>query len=93
MPSPIRIEWTDYLQHRATTRGYSLTMLEEVLRYSEERYRDSETGRLVVIGRHGNQLVMIPYEIEVNVMTPVTVHSTSRQQIRFRLQSGRLTVE
>ena len=93
MPTPMHVEWTAYLQHRASVRGLSIALLEEILRHSEERYRDNETGRLIAIGRHSGQLVMIPYEFESGVVTPVTVHSTSRQQIRFRLQSGRLTLE
>jgi hypothetical protein len=45
------------------------------------------------IGRHNDILVMIPYEETENqdekLIMPVTVHATSRQQIKFRLNSGR----
>ena len=83
------IIWTEYLKYRAKLRGYETSVLEEVIRYSTERYIDSSTGRNVVVGRHDNRLVMIPYECDENRITPVTVHATSRQQIKFRLKTGR----
>ena len=87
------IRWTDYLKYRAKIRGFDLVKLEHVIRHSTERYRDTETGRLVVVGRHDEQLVMIPYDIEDEDMTPVTVHAITRQQLRFRLSAGRFTYE
>ena len=83
------IIWTEYLKYRAKLRGYETSVLEEVIRYSTERYIDSSTGRNVVVGKHDNRLVMIPYECDENRITPVTVHATSRQQIKFRLKTGR----
>ena len=83
------IIWTEYLKYRAKLRGYETSVLEEIIRYSTERYIDSSTGRNVVVGRHDNRLVMIPYEISENRVTPVTVHATSRQQLKFRLKTGR----
>jgi len=63
------------------------------LRFCEERYFDTATHRMVVVGKHDKFLVMIPYDkIEDEggeLITPVTVHATSRQQIKFRLNSGR----
>ncbi len=85
------IIWTEYLKYRAKLRGYEISVLEEVIRYSTERYIDSSTGRNVVVGKHDNRLVMIPYECDENRITPVTVHATSRQQIKFRLKTGRFT--
>ena len=85
------IIWTEYLKYRAKLRGYETSVLEEVIRYSTERYIDSSTGRNVVVGKHDNRLVMIPYECDENRITPVTVHATSRQQIKFRLKTGRFT--
>jgi uncharacterized protein YuzE len=67
-----------------------LAKLERIIRYSSERYFDTETGRAVVVGRHNKQLVMIPYEVDNDTITPVTVHATCRQQIRFRLRTGGL---
>lgn len=58
-----------------------------------ERYFDTETGRTIVVGRHSRRLVMIPYDVSGDVITPVTVHAITRQQIRFRLRTGRFTHE
>ena len=86
MPS---IVWSDYLEYRIELRGFELSLIEEILRYAVERYYDKETGRYVVIGRHKDQLVLIPYEFSTDVIIPITVHATTRQQIRFRLKTGR----
>ena len=72
-----QIVWTDYMKYRLNLRGYDLAKVEQILRYSSERYVDSVTGRLVVVGRHENLLVMIPYDLKKNAMTPVTVHNES----------------
>ena len=74
-------------------RGFDLDVLEQILTNSAERYQDTETGSLIVIGRHKSQLVMIAYELVEIEVTPVTVHATSRQQIQFRLRTGRFTNE
>jgi hypothetical protein len=83
------IVWTDYLKYRAELRGFDLLVVEKVLRFSEERYYDTATGRKVVVGRHGGLLVMIPYEQTGEEIIPVTIHATTRQQVNFRLKSGR----
>jgi hypothetical protein len=48
---------------------------------------------MVVVGKHNKMLVMIPYDKTEGetgeLITPVTIHATSRQQIKFRLISGR----
>jgi hypothetical protein len=36
---------------------------------------------------------MIPYEIEEENIIPVTIHVTTRQQIKFRLKTGRFINE
>ncbi len=90
MPS---IVWTEYLQYRAELRGFDLTKLEHIIRHSGERYFDTETVLAIVVGRHNRQLVMIPYEVDGDAIIPVTVHAITRQQIRFRLRTGRLTHE
>lgn len=82
--------WTSYLRYRATQRGFDLDLLNDILRFSSERYYDVETDRAIVVGKHGEQLVLIPYEQSENTITPITVHTTTRQQIRFRLKTGRL---
>ena len=83
--------FTGYLKYRAELRGFDLTQIEHILRYSQERYFDIETHRLIVVGEQGNKLVMIPYEECETEITPVTIHATTRQQIKFRLTTGRLT--
>lgn len=87
------IVWTEYMKYRLRLRGYDLATVEQILRYSSERYVDTVTGRLVAIGRHVNLLVMIPYERKGGTLTPVTIHATNRQQINSRLKSGRLKNE
>jgi len=87
----IVIVWTEYLRYRAKLRKFDLAKVEEVVRHSTERYLDTATGRFVVVDRHENMLVMIPYETDVDSMIPITIHATTRQQIRFRLKTGRLT--
>ena len=84
-----QIKWSDCLLYRMKERGYEAPKLEEIVRHSTERYIDTESGRTVVIGRHDERLVMIPIESNDKETEPVTVHATTRQQIRFRLKSGR----
>lgn len=88
-----QITWTEYMKYRLSMRGFDLAKVEHILRYSSERYFDTATGRQVVVGRHDQLLVMIPYESEENTLTPVTIHVTSRQQINFRVKSGRFRNE
>jgi len=90
MPS---IVWTEYLQYRAELRGFDLAKLEHIIRHSSERYFDTETERTIVVGRHSRRLVIIPYEVDGDTITPVTVHAITRQQIQFRLRTGRFTHE
>ena len=87
------IVWTDYMKYRIDLRGYNSDTIDHIVRYSQERYLDSATGRLVAIGKHDNRIVMIPYELQGNTMIPITVHAKSRQQIKYRLKSGRLKYE
>ena len=87
------IVWTEYLQYRAELRGFDLTKLERIIRHSGERYFDTETRRMIAVGRHNRQLVMIPFDLDGDTIIPVTVHVITRQQIRFRLLTGRFTNE
>ncbi len=89
----MKYTFSEYLKYRAETRGYDLDKIEDILRFSTERYLDTITNRMIAIGRHDKRLVMIPYEISENSIKPVTIHSTSRQQINFRLKTGRLKNE
>lgn len=88
-----RIIWSDYFRYKITLRRFDLAIIEEIVRYSGERYYDALTGRMIVIGRYDNRLVMIPYEQIENQITPITIHVTTRQQIRFRLMNGRLLTD
>jgi hypothetical protein len=83
------IVWTEYLKYKAHLHGFELSLIEQVVRFSEERYFDTITQRLIAVGRHGNRLIVVPYEKEDDTVTPVTVHATTRQQITFRLRTGR----
>ena len=87
------IVWTDYLKYRAKLRKFDLGKIENIVRYSPERYYDMATGRRIVVGKHDNTLVMIPYEADENSITPVTIHVTTRRQINFRVKTGRLANE
>ena len=85
-----QVVWTDYFKYRVKLRDFNLKSVEEILRYSTERYRDTVTERLVVVGKDADIMVMIPYEAhEENTITPITIHATSRQQIKYRVKSGR----
>ena len=83
------IRWTDYLIYRMNVRGFQKDKIDNIVRFSPERYFDTETRRYVVIGKHGNKEVLIPYDTEEKTIIPVTIHTISRQQIRFRKLSGR----
>ena len=85
--------WTNYVKYKARLRGFDLVKIEVIVRYSTERYLDTETGRRVAIGHHDNQLVVIPYEVYQDSITSITIHTTTRQQIRFRVRTGRYTLE
>ncbi len=89
----ITIVWSEYMKYRIDLRGYDLMTVEQILRYSSERYVDTATGRVVAIGRHDKLLVMIPYELKGRTLTPVTIHATSRQQTNSRIKSGRFKNE
>jgi len=52
-----KIFWTDYMKYRVDLRGYCLEMIEEILRYSGERYYDTATGRAVAVVKHDDRTV------------------------------------
>ena len=87
------VAWTAYFKYRATLRRFDLNTVEQVLKSSRERYMDTATDRHVVVGRCGRTLVLIPYEVSAGVLTPVTIHATTRQQIEFRVKAGRFVHE
>lgn len=92
-PEESIIIWSDYLKYRTKLRGFELSKIENILRHSGEKYFDTTTHRLIVVGKHDNRLVIIPYEKHENKTTPVTIHATTRKQINFRLKTGRFTYE
>jgi hypothetical protein len=83
------VAWTDYLKYRAGLRGFDLATVESIVLFSEERYFDTLTQRMVAVGRRGSWLAMVPYEEEGEAIVPITVHSTTRQQINLRVRAGR----
>ncbi len=87
------LAWTDYMRYRAALRGFDLARIEEIVRYSHERYVDNVTGRLVAVGKCEDRLVMVPYEMAENALRAVTAHVTTRTQIDARVKSGRFSHE
>ena len=83
--------WSAYFRHRARSRGFDLEVVENIVSLSPERYFDTASHRTVAVGRHRDRLLVVPFETEGDRIIPVTVHATSRQQINFRLRTGRYT--
>ena len=80
----MQVIWTDYFKYRVKLRGFSLVNIEEILRYSTERYYDCATDRLVVVGNDAKTMVLIPYEKAVGrllrqlqCMPPIGSRSTT----------------
>jgi hypothetical protein len=88
-----QIIWSDYIKYRANLRGFHLDIIEEILKFSGERYYDTETNRMIAVGKHERILVMIPYEDYNDRIEPITIHATSRQQIKFRVTTGRFIID
>lgn len=88
-----KIIWSEYLKYRAHLRKFNLEKIEEILRFSSERYYDTETDRFLAVGKHNQTLVIIPYEINGDSIQPITIHAITRQQIRFRLKTGRFIIQ
>ena len=76
------IRWSDYIKYRAELRGFELTKIEHILRYSEERYFDTATRRMIAVGKHDDILVIVPYEELENTLIPITIHAIMRQQVK-----------
>jgi hypothetical protein len=86
---PKRTVCTEYLQYQARTRNYDLQIIEDIVQHSTERYYDTGTLRMVAAGKHDKRLVLIPYDSDEDSITPITVHATSRPQIKLRTKTGR----
>ena len=51
-------------------------------------------GNEVIITKGGQPVVrLVVYEKTENAVTPITIHATTRQQINFRLKTGRFIYE
>ena len=87
------IIWSDYIKYRIRLREFDASNLENILYHSTERYFDNSTYRNVVVGKHKKNLIIIPYEIKEEDVFPITVHVITRQQINFRLKTGRFNYE
>ncbi len=88
-----QIIWSSYLKYRANLRNFNLDKIEDIIRFSSERYYDTETNRSIAVGKHYETLVIIPYEVQGNRIQPITIHATTRQQIKFRLKTGRFIIQ
>jgi hypothetical protein len=84
---------TEYFRFRLQLKKYEFDKMFGIIKCSIEKYYDTETGRTVVIGKHIDKLVLIPYEITEESVIPVTIHVITRQQINFRIKPGRLKYE
>lgn len=69
-----RVVITEYMIYRAQMRGFDTSDVETIVRYSEERYFDVETRRMIAVGHSCAKLVMVPYDETEEEITPVTIH-------------------
>ena len=76
-------------QVKASLRGFDLFRIENIIIHPSEQYYDVFTGRDIAVGHYDSKLVLIPYESDEDVITPVTIHVTTRQQINVRIKTGR----
>ena len=84
------IVWSDYMKYRAKLRGFELSKIENILRHSGERYFDTVTRRLIVVGKDDNRLVIIPYEIHGNEITPLQFMQLRDTKSNSDLKQGNL---
>jgi len=89
----MEVVFSEYFQYRARLRGFELSKIRKIVVYSSERYWDTVTGRMIAVGKHGQHIVMIPYEQEGEILKPITIHATTRRQINFRIHTGRFIYE
>ncbi|MFH1704111.1 MAG: hypothetical protein ABIB41_11950 [Nitrospirota bacterium] len=85
--------WSEYMKYRVQLRKFKLSKIEDIIKYSGEKYFDTATHRMIVVGKHDDRLVMIPYEAKGDEIVPITVHATTRQQINLRIKTGRFRYE
>ena len=87
------IKITEYFKYRIKLRNYEINKIQDIIKYSSEKYFDTETNRNIIVGKHNDKLVLIPYENDYGEITPITIHATTKQQIKFRLKTGRFKYE
>ena len=73
------IRWTEYMKYRIQLRGFDAEVVKRIVQFSEERYLDTASRRLVAVGKHGRRLALIAYEKDGDLITPRTIHATTRQ--------------
>ncbi len=88
------IRFTEYFRERLRLRNVPETIVRKILTESTERYFDVETLRFVAVarasfGRKGARLLMVAYEQEGDILTAVTIHDVTRQQVQARVESAR----
>jgi hypothetical protein len=94
----VEITLTDYFQTRLRIRRVPEQVVRSIIENSTERYFDNETLRHIAVGRaefgrKGARLLMVAYEREGNILTPVTVHDVTRAQVRRRVTQERWVPE
>ena len=64
-----------------------------LIRVADERYADTGTGYLVVVGEaeygQGTHLMMVAYEERKHEIFVVTAHPLSRRDVEQKVRSGR----
>jgi hypothetical protein len=89
------ITFTEYFEDKIKIRNIPADGVRKILQGSNERYYDTETGRLVKIGRtrikNLNLSLAIIYE-ENDEIIVVTAHTVSRNQINTRIKNKRWIV-
>ncbi len=52
-----------------------------------------QPGIVFELSKRPERLIMIPYEVHGDTIRPITVHAVTRQQINFRIKTGRFSNE
>ena len=60
----ISINWTSYFKYKLELRVFDQLKVENILRYSDERYFDIVSQNNIVIGKHDRRLVLIPMNLK-----------------------------
>ena len=60
----ISINWTSHFKYKLELRVFDQLKVENILRYSDERYFDIVSQNNIVIGKHDRRLVLIPMNLK-----------------------------